>query len=320
VIITPSILYRRPVELVLERPVEATLEELVELYRACDPVDAPGSPSDREDVAWRWRTAEFDRDRDAWVARSGGRAIAYAWVFEGLADVRVHPDARGKGIGSRLLKVVEERAAEQGSRDGHLRQNVTNLMPEARALLESNGYVYSHHYARMEIELRERLFVPAAPEGVTLRNYEVGPDDAAVHAAFNRAWAQYEGERWEPEPLERWMDAVESEDFDAAHWHLALTHKGIAGFCLGERYGDHGWIQYLGIVPEERGRGLGRVLLMRGFAAFYDEGVRCVELTVSSENIPAARALYESAGMHEVLRYENLKKPMGALRAVVSGG
>lgn len=306
-------------DLALERPVDADMDELVELYRACDAIDAPGSVNDREDVAWRWRTAEFERDRDAWIARSDGRALAYAWVFEGLADVRVHPDARGGGIGARLLQVVEERAAEQGSRDGHLRQNVTNLMPDARELLERNGYVYSHHYARMEIGFDERPAAPPPPAGVTLRNYDVGPDDAAVHAAFNRAWSQYEGERWEPEPLERWMDAVESEDFDAAHWHLALVQDEIAGFCLGERYGDNAWIQYLGIVPEHRGRGLGRVLLMRGFAAFYDDGVRRVELTVSSENVPAARALYDSAGMRELLRYENLKKPMGALRAVVSG-
>lgn len=306
-------------EVALERPSDAHMEELVDFYRACDAVDAPGTVSDREDVAWRWRTAEFDRERDAWVARRDGRVVAYAWVFEGLADVRVHPSERGRGIGALMLRVSEARAAEQGSRDGHLRQNVTNLMPDARALLERNGYVYSHHYARMDIELGERPQVPSPPAGVVLRNYEVGPDDAAVHEAFNRAWSQYEGPRWQPEPLERWMDAVDSEDFDAAHWHLAVDDGEVVGFCLGERYGDNGWIQYLGVVPEGRGRGLGRLLLMRGLAGFYDDGVRRVELTVSSENVPAARALYDSAGMRESLRYENLKKPMEAVRAVVSG-
>lgn len=300
-------------DFVLERPTDAHLDELVEMYRACDLVDAPGAVSDREDVAWRWRTADFDRSRDAWVARRDGVVAAYAWVFEGVADVKVHPDARGHGLGRRLLDVTEARAAEQGSRDGNLRQNVTNFMPDARALLEANGYVYSHHYARMEIELVIAPDVPPPPEGVVLRNYEVGPDDAIVHAAFNRAWSQYEGERWEPESLDRWMDAVESEDFDAAHWHLAVEDGDVVGFCLGERYGDNGWIQYLGIVPEQRGRGLGRVMLMRGLAGFHAEGVQRVELTVSSENVPAARALYESAGLRETLRYENLKKPMTAV-------
>lgn len=304
-------------EPVLERPEDSAVDDLVALYRACEEVDAPGTVADREDVLWRWRTAEFDRDRDAWVARAGDEIVAYAWVFEGLADVRVRPSARGRGLGRRMLEVVEARAAEQGSRDGYLRQNVTNLMPDARALLERNGYVYSHHYTRMDIDLGGPVSVPGPPEGVTLRTYEVGPDDATVHAAFNRAWSQYEGERWKPEPLERWMDAVESEDFDPAHWHVAVQGDDVVGFCLGERYGEHGWIQYLGIVPEHRGRGLGRLLLLRGLAGFFDDGVRRVELTVSSANVPAARALYDSVGMREVLRYENLKKPAEALRAVV---
>ena len=301
-------------------PEDGDLDSLVDLYRACEVVDARGAPSDREDVAWRWRTAEFDRSRDAWVVRAGDDVVAYAWVFEGLADVRVHPARRGRGLGRRLLGVVEERAARQGSRDGHLRQNVTNLMADARGLLEDAGYVYSHHYALMERAMTERPAPPSPPEGVTVRDYEVGPDDAVVHAAFNRAWAQYEGERWEPEPLERWMDSVESEDFDPRHWHLAVEDGEVIGFCLGERYGDRGWIQYLGTVPEHRGRGLGRLLLLTGFAAFYDDGVRNVELTASSTNVPAARALYDREGMSEILRYENLKKPMSALRTVVSSG
>ncbi|MDQ3953180.1 MAG: GNAT family N-acetyltransferase, partial [Actinomycetota bacterium] len=172
VIIATSILYRHPMDLDLRPPASGDLDALVGFYRACDEVDAPGAVSDREDVAWRWRTAEFDRERDAWVASSSGGVVGYAWVFEGLADVRVHPGARGRGIGSHLLRVVERRGAEQGSRDGHLRQNVTDRMPDARTLLEANGYVYSHHYARMETTFAARPAEPPAPQGVTLRTYE----------------------------------------------------------------------------------------------------------------------------------------------------
>ena len=87
-------------EFALQHPTDIDVDELVELYRASDRIDAPGgATSDREDVVWRWRIGEFDRGRDAWVARCDGRLVAYAWVFEGLADVRVHPDARGRGLG-----------------------------------------------------------------------------------------------------------------------------------------------------------------------------------------------------------------------------
>jgi mycothiol synthase len=304
-------------EYVLSRPGDADVDDLVALYGACDAADSPGDVSDREDVLWRWRTPEFDRAKDAWVARSSRSAIAYAWVFEGLADVRVHPGARGRGLGTRLLGLVEERAREQGSRDGSLRQNVTSLNPRARELLEAHGYVPSHHYARLETELAERPLVPAAPAGVTIRPYSVGPDDRPVHDAFNRAWSQYEGERWEPEPLTRWLEHLEAESFDPATWHLAVEDGRIVAFCLCEAYPDLGWVQYLGTVPEERGRGLGRLLLLHAFATYFDRGVARIGLTVSSSNVPAARALYESVGMREIWRYDNLRKELSP-RAVFS--
>jgi mycothiol synthase len=303
----------------IRRPHESDVDALVALYRACDELDEVDERSDREDVLWRWRTPEFERSVDAWVAEDGGRVAAYGWVFEGLAEVRVHPASRGEGLGRRLLDLVEGRAAEQGSRDGLLRQNVTSLNPSARALLEANGYVYSHHYTRLEISLEERPEVPEPSSGVEIRPYEVGSDDAPVHEAFNRAWSQYEGERWEPESLERWLENVAAETFDPATWHLAIEDDRIVAFCLCEQYGDLGWVQYLGTLPEQRGRGLGRLLLLHAFAAYYDRGLTRIELTVSSSNVPAARALYDRVGMQEVLRYDNLKKPIGALRGSSRG-
>lgn len=295
------------------RPVDADVDRLVALYRACEREDEGRAASDREDVLWRWRTREFDRSADAWVVEDD-RVVAYGWVFEGLADVRVHPAARGRGLGARVLDLVERRAAVQGSRDGCVRQNVTNLNASARALLEANGYSRAHHYARLEIDLTERPNVPASPAGVAVRPYEVGADDAAVHDAFNRAWSQYEGERWAPEPLERWLEDTAAETFDPATWHLAVEGGRIVAFCLCEQYPDLGWVQYLGTVPEQRGRGLGRLLLLHALATYYDRGVRTVGLTVSSENVPAARALYDSVGMREVFRYDNYFKPLAAIR------
>lgn len=289
---------------------EADLPEIVRLYVACDLVDTGAADTDDEEVLWRWRTPEFDKALDTWVVEGGGRILAYGWVFEGLADVRVDPSARGTGLGAHLLRLSEQRAVVQGSRDGMIRQNVTNRNPRARELLEANGYVESHHYTRLEIELQAQPDVPAAPPGVTVRTYELGRDDAAVHAAFNRAWSQYEGERWEPEPLARWLEATEASTFDPSTWFLATEGGEVLGFSLCEAYPDLGWVQYLGTVPEARGRGLGRLLLLQSFAAYWDRGVHRVGLTVASGNVPAARALYDSAGMVEVLRYDNLKKPL----------
>ncbi|MDQ3915727.1 MAG: GNAT family N-acetyltransferase [Actinomycetota bacterium] len=301
---------------VVVRPAAAAdVPELVRLYRACDAADMGRVDSDEEEVLWRWRTGGFDLAADTWVAERAGESVAYGWVFEGLADVRVDPAARGLGIGAHLLHLSERRAAVQGSRDGMVRQNVTNLNPGARELLEAAGYVESHHYARLEVELAERPEVPPVPAGVVVRTYEPGRDDAAVHAAFNRAWSQYEGERWVPETLERWLEQTEAETFDPATWHLALADGEVAAFSLCDQYPDLGWVQYLGTVPEARGRGLGRLLLLQSFAVYWDRGIKRVGLTAASTNLPAARALYGSAGMTEVLRYDNLKKPLSQVTA-----
>lgn len=298
----------------VRRPHEHDVDALVGLYQACDEVDSVGEVSDREDVLWRWRTPEFDAAADAWVAAVPEGLAAYGWVFEGLADVRVHPAFRGRAVGRRLLDLVEGRASEQGSRDGFLRQNVTSLNRSARALLDARGYVYSHHYARLELRLEERPEVPERPARLTIRPYEPGADDARLHDAVNLAWSQYEGERWEPESLERWLENTASETFDPTTWHLAVEDDRVVAFCLCECYGELGWVQYLGTLPEERGRGLGKLLLLHAIAAYHDRGIERVGLTVSSSNVPAARALYEGVGMREVLRYDNLKKPVEALR------
>lgn len=303
------------------RPAErADLPELVRLYCDSDAVDAGFVDNDDEEILWRWRTEEFDLASDTLVVERSGRLVAYGWVFEGLADVRVDPTARGSGLGAHLLALSERRALEQGSRDGMIRQNVTSLNPRARELLEANGYVESHHYTRMEIELAERPEVPPAPPGITVRAYELGRDDEAVHEAFNRAWAQYEGDRWAPEPLSRWMENTEADTFDPATWHVAEEGGAVVGFSLCDQYPDLGWVQYLGTIPEERGRGLGRLLLLHSFATYWDRGIKRIGLTVSSENVPAARRLYDSAGMREVLRYDNMKKPLALVQKASAGG
>ena len=302
-----------PQELSIRPPADADVDALVEMYLACDAVDSIALDSDREEILWRWRTAEFDKAVDAWVVEDPDGIVGYGWVFEGLADVRVHPRARGRGLGTRLLALAEKRSARQGSRDAMVRQNVTSRNPGAARLLEDHGYERAHHYARFEIELEERPSVPGAPPGVTVRPYEAGKDDAAVHQAFNRAWAQYEGDRWAPEPLERWLEPTEAETFDPSTWHLAVDDGRVVAFSLCDQYPDMGWIQYLGTLPEERGRGLGRLLLLHSFAVYFDRGIKSVGLTASSANVPEARRLYESVGMTEVLRYDNYKKPLADL-------
>jgi ribosomal protein S18 acetylase RimI-like enzyme len=56
-----------------------------------------------------------------------------------------------------------------------------------------------------------------------------------------------------------------------------------------------GSIQNLGVVPDHRGRGLGRALLLQSLIGFYRRGAGRVVLEVTSDNSNAIR-LYRSVG------------------------
>jgi len=64
--------------------------------------------------------------------------------------------------------------------------------------------------------------------------------------------------------------------------------------------GDGGWVDWLGVLPSHRGRGIGHALLRRSFAEFAERGMRRVMLNVDAENVTGATAVYERAGMRVV--------------------
>lgn len=62
---------------------------------------------------------------------------------------------------------------------------------------------------------------------------------------------------------------------------------------------DSGSIQNVGVIPEHRGRGLGRALVLQSLTGFQAAGVRRVYLEATAENVPAVE-LYRSVGFRLV--------------------
>ncbi len=77
-------------------------------------------------------------------------------------------------------------------------------------------------------------------------------------------------------------------------------HAALARGCVATIQGliddaGHGGIQNVGVVPEHRGRGIGRALLLKALAGFAAVGVRRVFLEVTARNEPAVR-MYRQLG------------------------
>ena len=104
---------------------------------------------------------------------------------------------------------------------------------------------------------------------------------AALHAAsFSKAW-----------------DEAAIANLLAAPATFAF--RADNGFVLARVAGDEAEILTLAVLPEKRGRGLGRALLQAAIARAEELGARTVFLEVGADN-PSALALYARLGFVKV--------------------
>lgn len=93
--------------------------------------------------------------------------------------------------------------------------------------------------------------------------------------------------------------------FDAGASFIAFDRNtgAAAGMALSSFIaGGSGHISQLCVMPEARGRGLGRELLREASAALHRNGARRVSLTVTASNRTAV-SLYEKSGFRDIRRF-----------------
>jgi mycothiol synthase len=200
-----------------------------------------------------------------------------------------------------------ERAESWARERKFSRLHVHVVNDEGRRLLEQRGYEHVRFFWRMEIDFDAEPPPPAPPPGFSLRAYEPGADDEALHAMHQAAFAGH----WEftPHPLESWLHwRTTRSDYDPQLWELAFEDDQVAGaaLCFGEH--GRGWVLDLAVGPRWRGKGVGLALLQAGFHELARRGFTHVGLEVDSENETGATRLYERAGMHVTRRYATYEK------------
>ncbi|MFC4046044.1 mycothiol synthase [Dactylosporangium siamense] len=236
---------------------------------------------------------------------AGGTVVGYAHVDTteavagASAELVVHPLRRRRGVGRALaeaaIAVADERAG------GRLRLWAHGDHPSASALALSLGF----DRARVLLQLRRSLFTPldevALPDGVTLRAFRPGEDDAAWLAVNAAAFADHpEQGRWTLDDL---RVRLREPWFDAEGFLLALREDRLVGFHWTKIHGDledhaHepiGEVYVLGVAPGAHGGGLGRALTLAGLRHLRSRGLSQVMLYVDEDN-PRAVALYQRLG------------------------
>ena len=230
------------------------------------------------------------RHRPERVGRWDGEE-AVALLVGGELTLVVHPEARGRGEGARLLSAVLADTAS--TLDTPITAWSHGDHPAAAALAKSHGFERVRELWVMRRSSTQPLPGLEVPEGMTVRGYRDEDADEVIRvnaAAF--AHHPEQGGMEAPNLAERMAEPW----FDPAGLLVADDGARLLGFHWTKRHSaELGEVYVVGIDPAAQGRGLGKVLTLAGLHHLVDGGAREVLLYVESENAPAI-AVYSGLG------------------------
>lgn len=206
------------------------------------------------------------------------------------AELVVHPAHRGHGHGRALGNAL---LAESGKR---VRVWAHGGHSAARHLAQVLGLTLFRELRQMRRPLTDLdLPGPKLPDGVHVRTFVPGEDDAAWLAANAAAFAHH------PEQgslAQRDLDDRKGEPwFDPAGFFLAFRDEELIGFHWTKVHAEEGLgeVYVVGVRPGAQGGGLGKALTTIGLRYLAGRGVPTAMLYVDGDN-KAAVAVYERLG------------------------
>jgi mycothiol synthase len=218
------------------------------------------------------------------------------------AELAVHPAHRRGGVGGALLAALLDRA------EGPLWVWAHGEHPAALRLAQRTGLTRERELLQLRRGLADPIPPRALPDGVALRSFVPGEDEAAVVRVNNRAFS------WHPEQSHWDISQLAMREaqpwFDPKGFLLAVDPQDrLLGFHWTKVHVDgRGEVYVLGVDPDAQGSGLGGVLTAAGLEHLRERGLAEVMLYVESDNAAALRTYQQLGFAHHHTDVEFLRR------------
>jgi len=281
-------------------------ESVLALIKAAHDFD--GTPAIAEHVLLHLRHGG-DKSDSHLVIDENKEVIAYAHldttdlVAGPSVEAVVHPQHRGKGLGSLILKEAIKICGDRARIWSH------GDLPAAKAIAASLKLERLWSNLLMSKSLGE---IQPVTSKYPIRTFIPSIDNQAFLSLNNKVFANYPDQGgWSEDDLKV---RVNESWFDDKGFFIAEDNGELIGFCWTKIHGAHthshtgsdvdhghealGEIYVLAVNPDYKGQGVGRDLTITGLNYLKYQGLNNVMLYVGVENKPAFK-LYKSLGFNE---------------------
>lgn len=276
------------------------------LFAACEQHDVGEVCVELEDIEGDWQRPSFSLERDSVAVLDGDALVAAGEVWKGRrAEATVHPDHRGRGIGTWLAAWTRDAARHAG---GTVVGQTVPAGGDAEALLAGLGYARGWTSWVLEVPEGAEIAAQPLPQGYALRDLVPGRDDEATYRLVEDAFNEWP-ER-QPSTFEDWAaGSVRRPGFEPWQVRLATDPDGVAvGTAFLIVAGEFGYVDQLAVRADHRRRGVARALLGDAFERARARGATRSELSTDSRT--GALGLYEKVGMVVTRTYHHWQIPL----------